>query len=193
LIAACLNSATLQELSRNGVAIVITILVSTLLLAISLFNGLLLVIIVAHILSHCVFLLQEPLLVGHETVHWVLEAWDEATAGVVDGPDVVGHPLIVLDSVEVRGLDQWTLLAVHTLELLVGSGGLLLECILSSLQVEWEPLLALAADVDALDLVLPITGILEPQWTFLNRVRAQFISPDLQCLIKASNDVSRDM
>jgi len=47
--------------------------------------------------------------------------------------------------------------------------------------------------MDALDLVLPITSLLKPQWTFLDCVRAQFIPPDLQCLIKACNDVSGDM
>lgn len=93
----------------------------------------LLVIAVTHILSHCVFLLQKPLLVGHEGVHWVLEAGDEATVSVVDGADVVGHPLVILDSVEVRGLDQWALLAVNTLDLLVRSRGLLLKRVLSGL------------------------------------------------------------
>jgi len=47
--------------------------------------------------------------------------------------------------------------------------------------------------MDALDLVLPIASLLKPQWTFLDCVRAQFIPPDLQCLIKACDDVSGDV
>ena len=102
--------------------------------------------------------------------------------------NVVRDPLVILNTVEVRSLNQWTIFAVGVFHLLKAS--LLLYPIYSCLQVERQSFLSLTTNVYTLYLVFRIAFLLQPEWPLFDFLCAQLVPPNLQRLVEASNDIS---
>ena len=113
----------------------------------------------SHVLPHGIFLLEYSRSVRHETVNLTVKLGNEIVAtDFICMLNVIWNPLVILNTIEIRSLYQWTIFTVRVFHLLIAS--LLFYLIYPRLQVERQSFLPFTSNIYSLYLIFGITCIL---------------------------------